>query len=226
MAQERIELRFSPGNPNERALIDALNALGDEYGAKGRFLKERLLKGYTAILNELEGFMREGDPMAALDHFAPTVDSKHYRVLKVLLSSRLDVNGEARPQQLAAPAPKPVAPVPAQPVVEVPNEQTARPVVAPAEVPAQPPAPVTSTLVEAAVVPAVDAVAAQVMAQAPAPVAQPEPQASVQLPEQASEPDAAPVDAAEALAEQPASPPARKHDWSAFAGIAGAKKGG
>ncbi len=224
MAQERIELRFSPGNPNERALIDALGALGDEYGAKGRFLKERLLQGYAAILRELDGFMQESDPMAALDRVAATVDAKHYRVLKVLLTSKVSGHDTVQPQaqQVSAPAPAPVA----VPVVERPIQPPAQPVQAVAV-----PAASVPPEADAVVVPAVNEVAAQVLAQAPAPVAQPEPEVEAQQPEhveqaQAPAPDAGPADGTDAAVEQPASPPPRKHDWSAFAGIAGAKKGG
>ena len=236
MAQERIELRFSPGNPNERALIDALGALGDEYGAKGRFLKERLLQGYAAILRELDGFMQESDPMAALDRVAATVDAKHYRVLKVLLTSKVSGHDTVQPQpqaqQVSAPAPV------AAPVVERPIQPPAQPVQAvavpvPVPVEAVTAAPAASVPPEAAavVVPAVNEAAAQVLAQAPAPVAQPEPEIEAQQLEhveqaQASAPDAGPADGTDAAVEQPASPPPRKHDWSAFAGIAGAKKGG
>lgn len=234
MAQERIELRFSPGNPNERALIDALGALGDEYGAKGRFLKERLLQGYAAILRELDGFMQESDPMAALDRVAATVDAKHYRVLKVLLTSKVSRHDTVQPQaqQVSAPAPAPVA----APVVERPIQPPAQPVQAvavpaPAEAATAAPAASVPPEADAVVVPAVNEVAAQVLAQAPAPVAQPEPEVEAQHPEhveqaQAPAPDAGPADGTDAAVEQPASPPPRKHDWSAFAGIAGAKKGG
>lgn len=226
MAQERIELRFSPGNPNERALIDALGALGDEYGAKGRFLKERLLQGYAAILRELDGFMQESDPMAALDRVAASVDAKHYRVLKVLLTSKVGGQGTVQPQaqQVSAPAPvaAPVVERPIQPVQAVSEPAVTAPAAPAASVPPE---------AAVAVVPAVNEAAAQVLAQAPAPVAQPEPEIEAQQPEhvaqaQASGPDAGPADGTDAAVEQPASPPPRKHDWSAFAGIAGAKKGG
>lgn len=228
MAQERIELRFSPGNPNERALIDALGALGDEYGAKGRFLKERLLQGYAAILRELDGFMQESDPMAALDRVAASVDAKHYRVLKVLLTSKVGGQGSVQPQaqQVSAPASAPVA----APVVERPI-QPVQAVSEPAVTAPAAPAASVSPEAAVAVVPAVNEAAAQVLAQAPAPVVQPEPEIEAQQPEhvaqaQASGPDAGPADGTDAAVEQPASPPPRKHDWSAFAGIAGAKKGG
>ena len=222
MAQERIELRFSPGNPNERALIDALNALGDEYGAKGRFLKERLLKGYTAILHELDGFMQEGDPMAALDRFAPSVDSKHYRVLKVLLTSRMG-------GQTVIPATHVAAPAAAVPPSAARSIEPAAEVAAPAApVAAEPPEAVTVAPVNVAVA-----------APAPVPVqsAEPEPAHDVAGEEvrpldqvsatpQESATAAAPA-AADVEAEAPAAPPPRKHDWSAFAGIAGVKnKGG
>lgn len=228
MAQERIELRFSPGNPNERALIDALGALGDEYGAKGRFLKERLLQGYAAILRELDGFMQESDPMAALDRVAATVDAKHYRVLKVLLTSKVSGHDTVQPQaqQVSAPAPAPVA----APVVERPIQPPAQPVQAvavPAPVEAVTAAPAASVPPEAdaVVVPAVNEAAAQVLAQAPAPEIEAQQPENVEQ-AQVSAPDAGPADGTDAAVAQPASPPPRKHDWSAFAGIAGAKKGG
>lgn len=238
MAQERIELRFSPGNPNERALIDALGALGDEYGAKGRFLKERLLQGYAAILRELDGFMQESDPMAALDRVAASVDAKHYRVLKVLLTSKVSGQGLLQPQAVSVKAASAAAGDPAVPsdfMTEADRNQGVQNRDPFADTPPHPVAlaPTASVPPEAAVavVPAVNEAAAQVLAQAPVPVVQPEPEIEAQQPEhvaqaQASGPDAGPADGTDAAVEQPASPPPRKHDWSAFAGIAGAKKGG
>lgn len=192
MTQERIELRFSPGSPSEKALIDALSALGDEYGAKGRFLKERLLRGYAAMLRELDGFMQEGDPMAALDRIAATVDAKRYRVLKALLAKRVGGRGEVQSQDHQVPASLHVA----EPAVLAP------PYADPGSVLANVALDANAPVVPAA--PAVRELSAQVMVDAPA-----------------SDPDAG------AKSELPAaSTPARKHDWSAFAGIAGAKKGG
>lgn len=88
MAQKRIELRITPINHDEKALVDALDALGDEYGAKGRFLKARLLRGYVAIMREVESIKQESDPLAALDRLAQSVNSGHYRVLRALLYER------------------------------------------------------------------------------------------------------------------------------------------
>lgn len=96
MAQERIELRFSPGDADERALIEALEAQGGEYGVKGRFLKARLMRGYHAVLKEVDGIERDSDPLAALDRLAQSVNSGHYRVLRALLTAR---------QRQPAPAP-------------------------------------------------------------------------------------------------------------------------
>lgn len=95
--QERIELRFSPGNPDERALITALEAQGEAYGARGRFLKARLVKGYYAIMKEVDVIRQESDPLAALDHLAQSVNSGHYRVLRALLT-------DPAPAAAAAPA--------------------------------------------------------------------------------------------------------------------------
>ena len=85
MAQKRVELRFSPTSPAERALIDALAAQGDEYGAKGRFLKERLVRGHGVLRNELGALLAQANPLAALDGRAGVIGSGHYRALKVML---------------------------------------------------------------------------------------------------------------------------------------------
>jgi hypothetical protein len=91
MAQERIELRLSPANPEEQALNEALLREGDSYGAKGRFLKARALRGYVAFVREVESIRRETDPLAALDRIAQSVNSGHYRVLRALLYARTAV---------------------------------------------------------------------------------------------------------------------------------------
>lgn len=88
MAQERIELRFSPVNADERALIDALESQGEQYGARGRFLKSRLVRGYYALVREVERIEQESDPLAALDRLAQSVNAGHYRVLRALLHAR------------------------------------------------------------------------------------------------------------------------------------------
>jgi len=218
MAQERIELRFSPGNPNERALIDALGAQGDEYGVKGRFLKERLLQGYAVLQREIEGFMKERDPMAALDLVAATVDAKHYRVLKVLLSDKVSEHGTAQPQV------QQVSVAVAAPMVEQPIQPPAQPTQAVSE-----PAASASVAPAASVLPEADAavVAAQVLTQVPE--QQPEAEIEAQQPEHvepASGSDAGSAEEANAAVEQIAPQPTRRYDWSSFAGIAGAKKGG
>jgi hypothetical protein len=85
MALERIELRLSRANPEERALIEALEQHSGEYGAMGRFLKTRLLRGYVAFAREVQAIRRESDPLAALDRLAQSINSGHYRVLRALL---------------------------------------------------------------------------------------------------------------------------------------------
>ncbi|MDB6014966.1 MAG: hypothetical protein JWL65_7216 [Gammaproteobacteria bacterium] len=92
MAQERIELRLSPANPEEQALNEALLREGDGYGAKGRFLKARVLRGYVAFVREVESIRRETDPLAALDRIAQSVNSGHYRVLRALLYARTAIS--------------------------------------------------------------------------------------------------------------------------------------
>lgn len=108
MAKERIELRLSPINPDERALIEAINERGDEYGAKGQFLKDRILRGYATILAEVEGFLAETDPLKALEQRAASVDAMRFRVLKVLLTDRLRAKG----------VPVPASALPATPVMD------------------------------------------------------------------------------------------------------------
>ncbi len=85
MALERIELRLSRANPEERALIEALEQHSGEYGAMGRFLKTRLLRGYVAFMREVQAIRLERDPLAALDRLAQSINSGHYRVLRALL---------------------------------------------------------------------------------------------------------------------------------------------
>jgi hypothetical protein len=106
MALERIELRLSPANPEERALIEALESQSGEYGAMGRFLKARLLRGYVAFMREVEAIRLESDPLAALDRLAQSINSGHYRVLRALLYPQTPVAGvSASPvRENAAPA--------------------------------------------------------------------------------------------------------------------------
>jgi hypothetical protein len=85
MALERIELRLSRANPEECALIEALEQQSGEYGAMGRFLKTRLLRGYVAFAREVQAIRLERDPLAALERLAQSINSGHYRVLRALL---------------------------------------------------------------------------------------------------------------------------------------------
>lgn len=96
MAQERIELRLSPANPEEQALNEALLREGNGYGAKGRFLKARVLRGYVAFVREVESIRSERDPLAALDRIAQSVNSGHYRVLRALLYARTAIADSRR----------------------------------------------------------------------------------------------------------------------------------
>jgi hypothetical protein len=159
MAMGRIELRLNPGNPDERPLIDTLEALGNEYGAKTRFLKERLFKGLQVILEETEDFLRTDDPTEALERFSMFTDIQHYRLLKALLDLRIGVTtGIAGRQKKTLAPPQKRAPgmVEASPAkMDVPGTE----------------AMVTGTI-------------------------------------------------------HPEKPPPGRHDWSNFAGIAGARKGG
>lgn len=208
MPQERIEFRVSPGNATERALIEALDGLGDEYGAKGRFLKERLLKGYTAIQRELDGFMRDEDPLGALERFASEVDAKHYRVLKVLLRSRMglpDVSGGKEPRSPRVPPAKagPASTAHAVPVGEAmaaPPEQARPTETVRAEVQANLSATPQDDKLSAPEMPAVSGT----------PVAD-DGQGAV-----GTHASAAPAD--------PVPSPVPKHDWSRFKHIAGGKK--
>jgi hypothetical protein len=126
MAQERIELRLSPANPDEQALNVALDRLGEEYGAKGRFLKVRLLRGYVAFMREVESIRRESDPLAALDRIAQSVNSGHYRVLRAMLYVRTPTHasgGKSAPESAHA-----SQPAPAQPLVEHARAPSAAPI--------------------------------------------------------------------------------------------------
>lgn len=105
MTQERIELRFNPGNPEENALLEALEAQGGEYGGKGRFLKARLLLGYVAIMRELASIQQEHDPLSALDRLARSVSSGHYRVLRELLCDRPVVTQGVMTEPYVSPMP-------------------------------------------------------------------------------------------------------------------------
>jgi hypothetical protein len=130
MALERLELRMNPGKPDEGRLFDALNAQGDAYGNKLQFLKERLLCGFAIITKEIDALLCEPDPLAALDQRAQSMDSMHYRVLRILMlsHSRFDERVTAVVQPLASPVVQSLPPEPQPSVsavkpisVEVPN---------------------------------------------------------------------------------------------------------
>ena len=196
--QERIELRFSPGNPKERALIDALNAQDDGYGVKGRFLKERLLKGYRIILNEVEQLLQEREPMAALDRVSSSVDSKHYRVLKVLMTNRDSEGRIVQPRAVEV-----VRKVP--PVAAAVEPQVVLPALSQPAIASQTPQVGLEDAAKAAVV-----ISAEMTVDVPAKdglITKDEP---VVVESVAVAPTAAP----------------RKHDWSSFKGIAGVKREG
>lgn len=84
MAIERLEVRFSPSNADEQAIIAALEEQS-EYGAKGRFLKARLIRGYVRMMREIESIKSESDPLAALERVAESMDSGTYYALRSLL---------------------------------------------------------------------------------------------------------------------------------------------
>lgn len=84
MALQRIEIRLSPLDSDEAAVIEAVEALG-QYGAKGRFFKERLIKGLAVVMREVASIQAEADPLTVLDRLASSVNAGHYHVLKALL---------------------------------------------------------------------------------------------------------------------------------------------
>jgi hypothetical protein len=198
--QERIDLRLSPGNPKERALIDALIAKGDEYGAKGRFLKDRLLRGHRIILDEVERLLQEGDPMEALDRYSSSVDSTHYRVLKVFMTNRGSEARGVQPRlvEMSREVPAAVA--------------TIRERVAP-ELPLPTPASV-SHAPQAASVDLDDRLQSGTVSSSEVAGGAPAEDEAIAR-DEADSNVAAPV-----VAVTP-----RKHDWSSFAGIAGVKRG-
>lgn len=85
MALERIEIRLSPLDPDEAEVIEAVDKL-DQYGAKARFFKERLLKGMAVVMREIESIKMESDQVAMLDRLAGSVNAGHYHLLKAMLA--------------------------------------------------------------------------------------------------------------------------------------------
>ena len=85
MALERIEIRLSPLDPDEAVVIEAVDKL-DQYGAKARFFKERLLKGMAVVMREIESIKMESDQVAMLDRLAGSVNAGHYHLLKAMLA--------------------------------------------------------------------------------------------------------------------------------------------
>jgi hypothetical protein len=196
--QERIELRFSPGNPKERALIDALNAQDDGYGVKGRFLKERLLKGYRIVLTQVERLLQESDPMAALDRFSSSVDSKHYRVLKIMMANRDSEGRIVQPRAVRVVREVPPVVVAAEPQV-VPALPQQLAVVSQTPQPGLEEAPKSAVVISAEMTVDVPAKDGLITKDEPVLV--------------------------ESVVVAPTVVP-RKHDWSSFKGIAGVKREG
>jgi|GEM_PF-5730360 len=107
---QRCDLRIGEGNADEAAVVDAVSNL-TEHGAKGRFFRERLLRGYALLMREVEGIQRESDPLAALDRLSQSINSGHYKTLKSLLRNKM---AAAASSQAAAKPPEP-APAPPTP---------------------------------------------------------------------------------------------------------------
>jgi hypothetical protein len=203
MALDRIEIRLSPGNAEERQLIEALEK-SDEYGAKANFLKARLLRGYVAIMREVEHIRSQSDQLAALDRLAQSVNAGHYRVLRALLYQREPVSS---PASMVAAVPAP-SPAPATAVSAPPEQPLLPPVAAPAAL-----------------------LAADPMQPAEGHEAQPQPEPQPAQAAAMATPAAAPAqpevpsdgdqDAGAAVEPVPAPKPTVTPNWSRFAGIAG-----
>jgi hypothetical protein len=125
MAIERLEVRFSPSNADEQAIIAALEEQS-EYGAKGRFLKARLIRGYVRMMREIESIKSESDPLAALERVAESMDSGTYYALRSLLYPTAPVPGESVAAVPAEVAPPPMQ-VAAVSVPEIPHSAASAP---------------------------------------------------------------------------------------------------
>lgn len=92
MATERIEIRLNPQVAVESEILTLIEGPGNDvaYGAKSRFLKERLIAGLRDLLDEVDGIkaLHHGDAEAALRDVqsnAYRYDAVHYTALMSLL---------------------------------------------------------------------------------------------------------------------------------------------
>lgn len=262
MTLERLEVRFSPSSSDEQAIIAALDSL-TEYGAKGRFLKSRLISGYVRILREIESIKQESDPLTSLSRVAASMDSGTYYALRALLYARTDaapapVGAVGAPSEIPAvaggdtrnsvrPSEADLQPAPADTAARVPVATDN--VIGGDSGPAQAvfAAPMTAGQLSKADSAPAPIQAAQLPSSGQGQIARAEIMSAVAEPE--SEVDAPPVKGAsesevdhtinetssadvtpvepENLVEVQAAPPepAKVHDWSKFAGIAGTRGG-
>lgn len=233
MAIERLEVRFSPSNPGEQAIITALESQS-EYGAKGRFLKARLIRGYVRMMREMESIKSESDPLAALDRVAESMDAGTYYALRALL---YPINTEPVSSGSALSAPE-VSVAPAGPVVEpvavatannAPDEPLEVSVAAPAAVVVPDPVeadPVPSTTIECEQAVEAPVMRAEVLPASAAPAEAPSAIVADPMPADVDpvQDDVVPAAPTEAVAVEDAPvAPAPAVNWSRFAGIAGTR---
>ena len=247
MAQERLEVRFSPSNAEENEIIKALDAL-TEYGAKGRFLKARLLRGLVCMTREIESIKAESDPLAALDRVAQSMDSGTYYALRAMLypptaaaAAPSAVQAPVMPK--AAPAERsgdlqavhaaPAAPEAAQGALQASGaEQVSDAVVAAPEPVSMAPEVVAPVELSDVQVPVRDETATVDVPPAVEPAneaVEASPVDSVvaeAAPAPVPTPEAANVVAEEAVAVESPAPAAKPFSWDRFAGIAGTRGGG
>lgn len=242
MTLERLEVRFSPTSADEQAIINALDALS-EYGAKGRFLKSRLVRGYVRAMRDIAIIKAEQDPLSALDRVAQSMDSGSYYALRSLLYAPpsevpnvvAEVGAARSPALAAEPTP---APVPVSKTSEVPAQddfavqstagaveasKAAPEPVLPVRAPEPSPAVALAAIIAADPEPAFNAIS-----EAAAPSSVVESKAENVLPNSPdlpAEPETGGDEhVAQAVEPQP-KPQQPAVDWSQFAGLAGMRGG-
>jgi hypothetical protein len=130
MATERIEVRLNPQVDIEQQILGLIEGPGSEvaYGAKSRFLKERLIAGLRDLLDEVEALRTEqGGAESAVQYVqsnAYRYDAVHYTALISLLGGAAREPREPRAKDVrsvevaTATAPAAVQPSSAPPVAE------------------------------------------------------------------------------------------------------------
>lgn len=95
MTYLRYEMRLNPNVPEENELIQTLDQQGEIYGAKARFMRECMVRGYIALTRKMNTISQESDQFAVLDHLAQALIGGDYHVVKTYLEAKKRLEQEA-----------------------------------------------------------------------------------------------------------------------------------